>query len=316
MAKGNLVLGTGRGSIGDVTLYRRNGQQVSRVRNRVVKNPKTDAQMIQRVIIATVAKAYSAMKSICDHSFQGFSYGAQNMARFESINANLLRNQLAMGELSDVPPYFSEKGAVGAVPNEWIISDGTLTPIEVTPKEGMDSESVSAFELVDLTSVTGGATYQNVADTLGVEIGDQLTLCVLFGNGSSTKFVYGRLILSSNDGDQTQSVVDDEYSNARNVNIGSAFSDSKLYISIANVPNGYHPIAFGLIVSRKDGSGAWLRSKCQMTPLTIDMSGMGAPMNDALASYNNEDLEGVYSPYYLNNANNAGGASEEDPSNP
>ena len=41
MAKGNMLLGFSRGSVGDLTFYRRNSQQVTRARARVVKNPKT-----------------------------------------------------------------------------------------------------------------------------------------------------------------------------------------------------------------------------------------------------------------------------------
>ena len=51
MAKGNLFLGMGRGSVGDVTFYRADGQQLSRARNRKPRNPKTNAQLIQRASV-------------------------------------------------------------------------------------------------------------------------------------------------------------------------------------------------------------------------------------------------------------------------
>ena len=34
------------------------------------KNPKTTKQMIQRILMNTIMQAYSAMKEICDHSFE------------------------------------------------------------------------------------------------------------------------------------------------------------------------------------------------------------------------------------------------------
>ena len=49
MAKGNLILGTASRSIGDVTMYRRNGQQVSRARVRNIGNPRTEGQAKQRM---------------------------------------------------------------------------------------------------------------------------------------------------------------------------------------------------------------------------------------------------------------------------
>lgn len=95
MAKGNLFQGMGRGKVGDVVFSRLNGQQISRVRNRNPKNPRTNAQLYQRAIMATVMQAYSAGIAIFDHSFQGKEVGAQNQRRFMSLNAKLLRSQIA-----------------------------------------------------------------------------------------------------------------------------------------------------------------------------------------------------------------------------
>lgn len=84
-----------RGKVGDVVFSRLNGQQVSRVRNRNPKNPRTNAQLYQRAIMATVMQAYAAGKEIFDHSFQGYSKGAQNQQQFISRNAKLLRSLVA-----------------------------------------------------------------------------------------------------------------------------------------------------------------------------------------------------------------------------
>ena len=42
MAKGNMLMGYSRGSVGDVTFARIKGQQIARARNRNPKNPKTN----------------------------------------------------------------------------------------------------------------------------------------------------------------------------------------------------------------------------------------------------------------------------------
>lgn len=94
MAKGNLFLGMGRGKVGDVVFYRMNGQQMARVRNRTPKNPRTNEQLYQRAIIATIMKAYSAGKEIFDHSFQGYTIGEGCMRRFNSVNTRILRAAL------------------------------------------------------------------------------------------------------------------------------------------------------------------------------------------------------------------------------
>lgn len=120
----------GRGSIGDVTFYRADGQQLSRVRNRRPRNPKTEAQLFQRAIMATVVKAYQAGKEIFDHSFQGFSVGAQNQRQFMSLNAKMLR-QLVATDINTPIPTMSQKARVVApgvsvpVANPFIISRGS-----------------------------------------------------------------------------------------------------------------------------------------------------------------------------------------------
>lgn len=130
MAKGNIFLGMGRGSVGDVTFYRGNGQQLSRVRNRKPRNPKTPAQLYQRAIMATVVAAYQAGKQIFDHSFEGFSKGAQNQREFISRNTKMLRNMVAV-DLNSNLGSGGQKSRVTApkvstpVGLPWVISRGS-----------------------------------------------------------------------------------------------------------------------------------------------------------------------------------------------
>lgn len=120
MAKGNLFQGMGRGKVGDVVFSRLNGQQIARVRNRNPKNPRTNAQLYQRAIMATVMQAYSAGIAIFDHSFQGKEVGAQNQRRFMSLNAKLLRSQIA----ADINGAVAVASQVGRV-----VAPGVSSPV-------------------------------------------------------------------------------------------------------------------------------------------------------------------------------------------
>lgn len=111
MAKDNLFLGMARGSIGDVTFSRLNGQQVSRARNRSPRNPKTNAQLAQRAIMATVLQAYRTGRAIFDHSFQGKSAGSPNMRYFMSENLKKLRALIA-ADIENATPVTEQKGRV------------------------------------------------------------------------------------------------------------------------------------------------------------------------------------------------------------
>ena len=75
MAKGIAINGMLRGKLGGVVYSRVNGEQISRVKAEVVRNPKTTAQMAQRAIFATATQAYSLMKPIVDHSRERVPYG-------------------------------------------------------------------------------------------------------------------------------------------------------------------------------------------------------------------------------------------------
>ena len=91
MAKGIDINGQLRGKRGGVVYYRANGQQISRARNFNPKNPKTNAQMIQRAVTATIMMMYSAGKEIFDHSFEGKSVPGGSQRAFMSENMRMLR---------------------------------------------------------------------------------------------------------------------------------------------------------------------------------------------------------------------------------
>lgn len=122
MAKGNLFQGMARGKVGDVVFSRLNGEQVSRVRNRHPKNPRTNAQLYQRAIMATILQAYAAGKEIFNHSFEGKSVGEGNMRVFMSRNIKMLRGVIA----SEVATRVALQEEMGRV-----VAPGSISPIPV-----------------------------------------------------------------------------------------------------------------------------------------------------------------------------------------
>lgn len=130
MAKGNLFQGMARGKVGDVVFSRASGEQISRVRNRHPRNPRTNAQLFQRAIMATVVQAYSAGKEIFDHAFQGLSVGASCQREFLRRNTLMLRE--LVGADINTPIVTAEQkarivapGVAVPTPNPWIISRGS-----------------------------------------------------------------------------------------------------------------------------------------------------------------------------------------------
>lgn len=317
MAKGNLLLGMGRGKLGDIVLSRAYGEQISRARAKVVKNPRTTGQQVQRIILATVTKAYSQMKPIVNHSWQGVSYGAASMNKFNKLNMDFLRNQLGaygLDNFDDDPTHwawFITQGNTLAVPNRWRISTGSLPSISITPA-GNNPEATRNVELYRFAAEPPATlSYRALVDAMGIQDGDQLTLCAIARDG---KFHYGRFICSPSDGDMTHSVTDTQFWNERNTNVSLAFADSVLNMGLPSiVAEDTYLTAAGVILSRRQGT-TWQRSNSEMTIWSIDYAGIGASMNTALYELETGEIN-LASPYYLNNANNYT-AEEGDGENP
>lgn len=180
MAKGNLFLGMGRGSVGDVTFYRADGQQLSRARNRKPRNPKSNAQLIQRAISATIVQAYKAGSIIFDHSFEGKSVPAGSQRAFLSTNMRKLREQV-MSEMdtliSDAKASVVSPRSIYPVPNAYRISEGSL--IQNLFEVGQDANDYIAVKPV--ASLTG-ETVSAYLSRLGI-VPNEIFTIVTFGVG-------------------------------------------------------------------------------------------------------------------------------------
>lgn len=177
MSKGNLFLGQGRGSVGDVVFYRANGQQLARSRNRSPRNPKSDAQILQRAISATIVQAYKAGKVIFDHSFEGKSVPAGCQRRFLSVNMRKLRAAV-----------ISELDTPAATSNARVASPGTTYPVPWSYRISEGSLIQNLFEVVAVTQgqdiglkvkmvdAQAGETIAQYASRLNLSAGEIYTL--------------------------------------------------------------------------------------------------------------------------------------------
>lgn len=120
MAKGNIILGYLRGSIGDITFFRAKGQQLSRARNRAPANPRTVAQMDQRAKMACAVKFYTQVGT------NFFKYAFEGKKDKESyFNAFVKNNIMLGGYIGKQASRVYDFPALGA----WQISSGTLPEI-------------------------------------------------------------------------------------------------------------------------------------------------------------------------------------------
>lgn len=324
MAKGNMLLGKARGSVGDVTFSVLNSEQITRAKAKSVKNPRTEGQMVQRILMSTTIQAYSGMQAIVDHSFQGVPYQGRSMNRFNSLNVKNLRAlyaQIAAGD-NGIPAVFCANGMKRIAIAPWVLSTGSLPQVAIMEDpEITDGWPVAKLvtRVVDNKNVDSGVflntlssvTYADFCAYYGLQQGDQLTLCALtrtHGNNEyGCSFKYGRFILQPNDGDMSHLLSDGTVANEKNQNCkfiehsGLALVFSDLYDAEDN--NRTYLYAAAIITSRLENQ-SWKRSNAQFMMATDDLVEGGYDMQDAIDSYNGTDIE-TKSPWYLNKAGNA-----------
>lgn len=314
MAKGNMFLGMSRGSVGDVTFYRGRGQQLARARNRAPRNPKTYAQIVQRMILATASKAYSRMKGITDHSFQNVQYGAQSQSYFLKKAMERIRGFVAT-ELANFPatsldPFawvgLARPDSVAESGFGLLISEGSIpTVIPVYKNIGTQEEpeyELSRFGGEISAEIAENLTLGDVLRNLGAVLGDQITIAAILDNGLFTASRY--CIVSDADNTKAWSSDADD-----GIDSGIYTNESRLgeitlnYVSgekgMVVVPqdNSRTVEAAAVIISRKVGS-VWQRSTQYLMPAVSVQNVSGIV---ALWELSSTSIE-AESPYYLNNA--------------
>lgn len=312
MAKGIAINGMLRGKLGGVVYSRVNGEQISRVKAEVIKNPKTSAQMAQRAIFATATQAYSLMKPIVDHSREGVQYGAKTQQAFMKDALAQLRTRAAADDGNFLIP-----NVAALMANPYIVSKGSLTsPIHIA--YDTDNDEINISSMVNQT-VDGDVvvTAKSFCTALGINKGDQITLVAIVRDADQpvlgeyagrvyrrNKFVYARITVKADaaDNDVVFSNAETMFGpavivegfNSTNFNAISATS------TLFNIGyRGGEILAFACIRSSKV-DGKWLRST-QSLVLADDQ--LIYNFNDILPAWTEGSAKLEFdSTRYLNNA--------------
>ena len=123
MAKGNMLLGMSRGSVGDVTFYRSGGSQRARARNRKPANPMTVRQQTQRAKFANAVKFHKQVTS----NFFRFAYEDKKVNESD-YNAFMRHNVGNSGFIGAKASKISSWPALGL----WEVTAGSLPEIGVS----------------------------------------------------------------------------------------------------------------------------------------------------------------------------------------
>lgn len=275
MATYNIFLGSGVRSIGDVSLMRRGGKQVARLRLRTIKNPRTEAQATQRNFVAPVMRFYGALRTVLKGSYQGLNTDASYNA-FQRVNIALAR---ANG-------WYLQKGA-GFFPMPYQLSRGSISPVPYTWYNHSQGGGIK------LTFTTAGGAVNTIGNlstwfTLnGYKQGDVVTIIAVLVDDDG-----GYYPVSSQFYINTSSSV--PASSLFGTNIGVLALGSDLMI----VSNARNMVAGAVIVSRYHGR-SWLRSTQSLCVSPVEVARLTSEewREAAIASYmagGSESGGGVY----------------------
>lgn len=284
MAKSKSFFGLRRGSTKTLTFSVFNGKQVTKDRVESVKNPRSLAQMTQRMCMATASAAYAQMKEIVDHSFEGVTYGLNNMSEFIRQNVKEIKaaaNNPA-GAVFAFNPYQDRNLYGGA----FIMSAGSASPI---PEANVlatcyadDKVNVFFGDPESETALTADGLYS----ALGISVGDMCTICFIAKDDTDATGKFGFVRLKAK-ASGTTALTTANYSTYFDV-------ESNLPIVVGNVNGGQisfvitvtgvvagGDIEYCAIHSVKANNG-WLRSNALMK---VNGYTLAPAFEDAIATY-------------------------------
>lgn len=180
MAQSKGFFGLRKGSTKSLTFSTLDGKQITKDRVYDVKNPRTESQMRQRMLMTTVGAAYKMLKSIADHSFEGYSSGMQCMRQFNSRNLNRFKQAAAAKGSVAFNEY--KDGDINPLP--FILASGSL------PGFTYKLDATSNLEIVGEKEGADFSTAEGIYSALGVQRNDLITFCTVIGEGSTSNGVY------------------------------------------------------------------------------------------------------------------------------
>lgn len=238
MSTGNLFLGTARRKLGDVVMYRRNGQQQARVRVRTIANPKTEGQALQRNYMAPVSKFYAPLAGVLERSWEGLDK-SKSLSQFMKENVQLARSK----------GWYVLKGA-GFTPLPYKLSKGIMDPFVYEQKSAAGGLK---WNILGMASGADALKISNISAKLvaqGYSYGDQVTLIFFIGSEDTNDVrpAWCRFLLSETDLTELSSVLP--------FAVDCSAGTGKIeFTGDVDVPL----IGGAVIASRWDGS-KWLRS--------------------------------------------------------
>lgn len=251
MAQSRGFFGLRKGSTKNFTFSSLDGKQITKERVSEVKNPRTEGQMRQRMLMTTVGAAYRYLKPIADHSFEGKTVGQKCMSEFNRLNLNKFK-EASRNDASVVALNSYKDSLINPV--AFILSKGSLPELPY---------AVNAQNQIYISApATDVATAEKIYEALGIKYGDMITFVTVKGESSliSGIFTYtpSQLTIIRLKANKVGAVATphDAFTVESNIagldiNVTAASNTLTLTTSECN---------FGTAILSRENNGMWLRS--------------------------------------------------------
>lgn len=167
MSKGNMLMNLTTGKLGSMVFYRTKGEQRTRSYVKKIANPKSVSQMTQRTQLSNLVTLYRVTKVVLVAAFANKKYNQSDYNAFVSRN------------LAKVPVFIPKEMAAvqGCVVAPYQISDGSITPIDVTGvgEQSVTNLYVGADFVIDANTTIGQLSTALIANNNDLIAGMQLS---------------------------------------------------------------------------------------------------------------------------------------------
>lgn len=255
MAKSNNFFGLRKGSTKNFTFSQLDGKQITKERVTEVKNPRSERQMRQRMLMTTVGAAYRYLKVIADHSFEGLTVGQKCMSEFNRLNLNKFKND-SLNNAAKVAFNAWKDNFINPLP--FIISKGSLDRLGYVVN--------AQNQIVISVKADAVSTAEQVYAALGIQKGDMITFIWVVGASSLVQGVFTytpaslnivRLKANKAGAVATPHDAFEIESNIAGLDINIAFASGTLTLTTTEANLG------AAILSRQ-GANGWLRSDAEL----------------------------------------------------
>lgn len=251
MAKSNGFFGLRKGSTKNFTFATLDGKQITKERVIDVKNPRTEGQMRQRMLMTTVGAAYRYLKPIADHSFEGKTVGQKCMSEFNRLNLNKFK-EASRNDASVVALNSYKDNMINPV--AFILSKGSLD--ELPYAVNAQNQIFISVPAADVS------TAEKIYNALGIKAGDMITFVTVKGESSLVGGVFSytpnQLSIIRLKADKTGAVTTphDAFtveSNLAGLDINVTAAENTLTLATSECN-------FGTAILSRDNNGTWMRS--------------------------------------------------------